>query len=70
MDIVQYFLVNWEQLSDDAPDAVSCNEGVSKSGYLQIKTTNIIGIASWRQVYFVIRYLCAARDLWLVNTAS
>lgn len=56
MDIVQYLLVNWEQLSDDVLTAsLGPEEGVSRSGYLLVKTTTLLGYATWRQAYFTVR---------------
>ena len=57
MDIEQYLLVNWEQLSGEgpAPPSVGAEVGVARSGYLMVKTTNLLGIASWRLAYFTVR---------------
>lgn len=56
MDIVEYFLVNWEQLDGEGPtNAIGEKGGVSRSGYLNVKTTNLLGIPTWRQAYFSIR---------------
>lgn len=56
MDIEQYLLVNWEQLSGgEGGGGGSSVGGASHSGSLLVKTTNLIGIAAWRPAYFVIR---------------
>lgn len=52
MEIVQYLLVDWEQLSGDPP---LITEGVVRSGTLLVKTTNLLGIQSWRQAFFVFK---------------
>ena len=57
MDIEQYLLVNWEQLSEEAPPVACEDVGVNRSGYLLLKTTNLIGIPTWRPAYFTIRWL-------------
>lgn len=57
MDIMQYLLVNWEQLSGEGPadPSLGASVGVARSGYLMVKTTNLLGIATWRQAYFTVR---------------
>ena len=63
MDIEQYLLVNWEQLVgvEGAPGSpeVGRKGGVSRSGSLLVKTVNLLGYATWRPAYFVVKYVRA-----------
>ncbi len=54
MDVVRYSLVNWEQVSGESPTVMSHHPS-GLSGWLHIKSANVLGLPVWKQAYFELR---------------
>ncbi len=55
MDVVRYSLVNWEQVSGEPPPVATTQQLSGLSGWLLIKSANVLGLPVWKQAYFELR---------------